>query len=487
MRLPDRYRGLYILPIFFAICAAGCEVGPKYHAPKTDVPSKFTITTQPTTSPTSVADSEHSAWIDWWTKFNDDELNSLVCRSLSANHELKIAAARVQEARAVERVAQSELYPTVDITAFFFKTRGSAAGYGFPYGLPGADSSLYQIGFDATYEVDLFGGVRRTIEAARASAEAVEDERRVVQVTLLGEVAREYISLRALQARLAIANQNLADQIHTLAIVQKRFKNGLAPNFDLVRANAQVDATESSIPPLESGIRQSIYALSVLLGEDPPALMAELLAAAPVPPVPPQIPVGLPSELLKRRPDVREAERLIAAATAVQGVATSDLFPHLILGGTAGVDSQKASKLFSQHDPSSGFYLAGPLANWTIFDGGRRSANVDRSKAQVIAAIHAYEATVLGALQDVDDALVAYSHDQARRDSLDTLVAENQQAVRIAQAEYSNGIIDLLDVLEVQRNLYASQDALAQATQTVSTDLVALYKALGGGWQNSQT
>jgi len=487
MTLVYRCRGFFILALILVAGLAGCEVGPKYNALKADVPSRFAITTRPTTNPTSVADAEHAAWIDWWTKFDDNELNSLISRSLTANHELKIAAARVQEARAAERVAQSELYPTIDVSAILVGTRGSAAGYGFPYGLPGADSSLYQIGFDATYEVDLFGGVRRTIEAARASAEAVEDQRQGVQVTLLAEVARGYISLRTLQARLAIANQNLADQMHTLAIVQKRFKNGLAPNFDLVRANAQVDATESSIPPLQSGIRQTIYALSVLLGEDPPALTSELLAAAPIPPVPPQIPIGLPSELLKRRPDVREAERVIAAATAVQGVATSDLFPHLILGGTAGVDSQKASKLFSQHDPSSGFYLAGPLANWTIFDGGRRRANVDRSKAQVTAAIHAYEATVLGALQDVDNALVAYSHDQARRDSLDTLVTENQQAVRIAQAEYSNGIIDLLDVLEVQRNLYASQDALAQATQTVSTDLVALYKALGGGWENSQT
>jgi NodT family efflux transporter outer membrane factor (OMF) lipoprotein len=353
--------------------------------------------------------------------------------------------------------------------------------------LPGVTSSFYHLGFDATYEVDLFGGIRRSIEAAKAGAEATEDERRAVQVTLLGEVAREYIALRALQTRLDIARHNLRDQRRTLAIVQKRFDNGVAPNFDLVRASAQVDATESSIPPLESGIHQTIYSLSVLLGQDPPALTTELLDAAPIPPVPPRVPVGMPSELLKRRPDVMEAERLVAAATAVQGVATSDFFPHLILGGAAGVESRKASELFDQHKPSAGFYAAGPLAKWTIFDGGRRGANLDRAKAQVVAAINTYEATILQALRDVDSALVAYAHDQARRVSLSTLVTENQRAVGIAQSEYSNGIIDLLDVLEVQRNLYASQDALAQATQTVSTDLVALYKALGGGWENSPT
>lgn len=477
----------FVLATTLSLILAGCEVGPNYRPPKAELPANFTAATRPTTNPSSVADAKQTAWINWWTKFNDEELNSLVSRSLAANHELKIATARVREARAVERVAQSQLYPTVDLTAAFFQTHGDSAGFGAPWGLPGETSSFYHLGFDANYEVDLFGGVRRTIEAAGATAEATEDQRRGVQVTLLGEVAREYISLRALQTRLDIANENLADQRHTLAIVQKRFKNGLAPNFDLVRANAQVDATESSIPPLESGIRQTIYALSVLLGEDPPALTSELLAAAPIPPVPPQVPIGLPSELLKRRPDVMEAERLLAAATAVQGVATSDLFPHLILGGAAGVESLKASQLFSQHDPSSGFYAAGPLATWTIFDGGRRLANIDRSKAQVIAAINAYEATILQALQDVDSALVVYAHDQARRNSLDTLVTENQQALRIAQAEYSNGIIDLLDVLEVQRNLYASQDALAQAAQSVSTDLVALYKALGGGWENTQS
>jgi len=195
----------------------------------------------------------------------------------------------------------------------------------------------------------------------------------------------------------------------------------------------------------------------------------------------------MPSELLRRRPDVMRAERLLAAATAQQGVATAEFFPHLILGGAAGVQSQKTSNLFSQHDPSSGFYSVGPVASWTIFDGGRRRANLDLSKARVVAALAAYEGTVLAALRDVESSLTAYSHDQARRESLTALVAQNQEAVRIAQKEYENGLIDLLDVLEVQRNLYASQDALAQSDQAVSSDLVAIYKALGGGWENENS
>ena len=310
-----------------------------------------------------------------------------------------MATARVQEARAIERVAKSNLYPTIDITAGFAQTHGSAAGFGFPYGLPGIDSSLYQIGFDATYEVDLFGGVRRSIEAAGAFAEASEDERRGVQVTLLGEVARDYIALRAFQRQLDIANANLVDQRKTLEIVQRRLNNGLATNFDVIRATAQVAATESTIPAIETAIQQTIHQLSILLGEPPNALFEKLIASAPIPPVPPAVPVGMPSELLRRRPDIMRAERVLAGVTAEQGVAVSDLFPHLLLGGTAGVQSRHADDLFSQHNPSSGFYLAGPLASWTIFDGGRRLANIDRTKAVVAQAAAAYEQTVLVALR----------------------------------------------------------------------------------------
>jgi NodT family efflux transporter outer membrane factor (OMF) lipoprotein len=468
----------------------GCKVGPNYKAPRVDTPGSFAnatprATPAPSASPTtaqSIIDTDNAPWVEWWTKFNDSQLDSLVARALTANHELAIARARVQEARAIERIAKSRLYPTIDLSAAALKTRGSAAGFGFPFGLPGEEANLFHLGFDATYEVDLFGGVRRSVEAAGAAADATVNERRGVQVSLLGELARNYIGLRALQRRLEVAQANLADQRRTLDVVQRRFKNGLARNFDLVRAKAQVAETESSIPPLQAGIRQTMYGLAVLLGEQPTALEKELTAAAPIPPVPPKVPVGMPSELLRRRPDVMRAERILAAATAQQGVATADFFPHLTLGGTAGVESRHLSDLFGQ-DPSSGFYAAGPAAGWTIFDGGRRRANLDVSKARVAAALAAYEGTVLAALRDVESSLTAYSHDQARRESLTSLTDQNHEAVRIARREYENGLTDLLDVLEVQRNLYASQDALAQSDQAVSSDLVALYKALGGGWE----
>jgi NodT family efflux transporter outer membrane factor (OMF) lipoprotein len=471
------------------LIVSGCKVGPNYHAPGTEMPKAYSeATSRPTTSPStmpattrSVADADQSTWVQWWTKFDDRQLDSLITRALAANHELAIARARVQEARAVERIAKSRLYPTLDISAGFLKTRGSEAGFGFPYGFPGDDNNLYQLGFDAAWEIDVFGGIRRTIEAAGAVTGATVNDRRGVQVTLLGEVARNYIGLRALQRRLVVARANLTDQQKTLEVVQRRFKNGLAPNFDLVRAKAQVAATESSIPPLEAGIRQTMYGLAVLLGEQPTALADELEAHAPIPPVPPKVPVGMPSELLRRRPDVMRAERLLAAVTAEQGIATSEFFPHLVLGGTAGIQARHEGDLWNASD--AGFYSLGPGARWTFFDGGRRWANLDRTKAHVAQAAAAYEGTVLAALRDVESSLTAYSHDQARRETLNTLTVQNQEAVRIAQQEYSNGLIDLLDVLEVQKNLYAAQDALAQSDQSVSSDLVAIYKALGGGWE----
>jgi outer membrane protein, multidrug efflux system len=475
--------------ICVCLLVAGCEVGPDYHTPQIETPQSFHNTaTRPATTAIghSTVDAKQEPWVDWWTKFNDAELNSLITRALAANHELAMARARVQEARALERIAKSAQYPTADLSASILKTRGSAQGFGSPYGLPGTDSNLFQVGFDASYEVDLFGGVRRSIEAAQAGTEATIDERRGVQVTLLGEVARNYISLRALQRRLAVAQSNLADQQSTLDVVQRRFKNGLAPNFDLVRATAQVASTESSIPPLQTGIDQTIYALGVLLGEQPTSLESELTTAAPIPPVPPSVPVGMPSELLRRRPDVMRAERILAEATAEQGVATSDLFPHLVLGGAAGVQSRHVDELFSGSNGGSGFYSAGPSADWTIFDGGRRMATVDRSKALVAEALADYEGTVLAAMRDAESTLTSYTHDQTRRDTLNQLVAQNQEAVRIARQEYNNGLIDLLDVLQVQQNLYAAQDAQTQSDQAVSSDLVAIYKALGGGWEDER-
>jgi NodT family efflux transporter outer membrane factor (OMF) lipoprotein len=487
------------LPFATALAAllvcGGCKVGPNYKRPEVEMPAGYgelasapatPPTTSATTSPTtrqSVLTPDPPVLHAWWTSFGDAKLNSLSERALQANHELAIAQSRVREARAIERGVRSALYPTIALGASYFKSLGSSNGVGFPYGIPGESIDLYQLGFDATYEVDLFGGIRRSIEAAGAGADAVEDVRRAVQTTLMGEVSRNYIELRALQRRLEIAHSNLETQQRTVSIVERRFTNGLATQFDQLRARAQLESTSVAIPALEAGIRRAMFALSVLLGEQPMSLVDELSTRTPTPPDPPVVPVGLPSELLRQRPDIRRAERVLAAETAAQGIAVSALFPQLILGGTAGVQSRDFGKLFDDGTPSSGYYLAGPLARWTLFDGGRRRANIDRTDARAQAAFSDYEETVLGALRDVESALTTYRHDQARRETLARVVDDLQKASDIAQRQYDQGLITLLDVLEVQRNLFTSQDALAQAVHDVWSDLVSIYKALGGGWQ----
>ena len=468
-------------PAFFT----GCAVGPDYHAPATSMPISYDgkMPTVPAVLHRSTVDATSSPWADWWTKFGDPELDTLVTRAVADNHSLKIAAARVTEARAAGRVAEAARYPSVTLGGGFAKSRGSAAGLGFPYGAPSRDLNLYQMALDASYEVDLFGGVRRSIEAANATAESSEFDRKSIQLSLVAEVAHQYVLLRTLQRRLGIARHNLADEQHTLDVVEKRLTNGLAAEFDQVRARAEVEATEANIPTLESGIRVTIYGLSVLLGQQPQTLVDELLPGETMPPTPPVVPIGMPSELLRRRPDVMAAERNLAAATADEGIAVSDLFPHLILGGSTGVQATRTGELFSQHRASSGFYLAGPVAQWTIFDGGRRLAHVDQSKAAVAASLAEYEEAVLSALQDVDSAVTALGHDQDRRDKLTAVERDAARAVHIARDEYSNGLVDLLDVLEVQRSQYAAQDSLAQADLAVTTDLIGLFKALGGGWE----
>jgi outer membrane protein, multidrug efflux system len=476
-----------------AACVLGCtscEVGPNYRAPNISTPASFGARTGPTSPgadvahvPSSQITATQAPWSDWWTRLGDPELDSLIARAESANHEIKIAVARVQEARSTVRIAESQLYPTLVFNGGAFKTLGSAAGFGSPYGLPGVRSDLFQFGFDASYEIDIFGGIRRQIEGSKDAADAALDEQRRVHITVQAEVARAYITVRSLQQRIAITRANAADEAHTHKIVQRRLKNGLATSFDVVRAQAQVSATEASLPTLDTALEGNMHALAILLGQPPLALSAELAEAKPVPAVPPVLPIGLPSELLRRRPDVMEAERMLAAATAAQGVAVSDLFPHLLLGGSAGVQTRHTNEIFNVHGPSSGFYLAGPSAEWQIFDGGRRKAGIERSKAQVKEALETYEATVLSAIGDVEDASTAYGNDQASRQKLVELVEEDNEAVRIAHSEYSQGLVTLLDVLDVQRNAYAAQDALAQADQAVVLDLVALYKALGGGWE----
>jgi len=420
----------------------------------------------------------------WWNNFNDPELNSLIERAVKSNLDLMIAAARVREARAQYRVTSADLWPTVGTSASYERQRQSKnqpiiGAFPLPKSLP-FENNVYQAGFDASWEIDVFGGTRRATEAARAEVAGAEFGRRDTLVTLLGEVARNYVEARGYQRQLTIARQNIKAQEEALDITQNRFTNGLTSNLDVQQAATLLATTRAEIPTLETSLQTSIHRLGVLLAQPPGALLTELSAIQPIPAAPPEVPVGLPSDLLLRRPDVQRAERELAAATAQIGVAKADLFPKFSLTGAAGFQSVSVSDWFTS---GSKFWSLGPTVQWNVFDAGRIRANVKVKNARQEQALASYEKTVLASFEDVENALVAYAKEQVRRRSLEDAVKSSQESLRLANQLYSNGLANFINVLDAERSLYQAQDQLVQSDRTVSTNLISLYKALGGGWE----
>ncbi len=461
----------------------GCMVGPNYHPRAATMPSQWGELSDagPATRPVAA-----TPVVQWWKTFDDSDLNSLIERAVASNWDLKRAKARVREARAQRDVTRADLFPNVNTGASFSNTHsptgvfgGGSAGGSSISGI--GDQNLYQAGFDASWEIDVFGGVRRNVEAADADIEAAVEDYRDTTVSLLAEVARNYVELRGFQRQWTIAEENLKAQQQTLDLTQSRLKAGVATDLDVARAQAQVSTTASEIPSLQASARMAIHRLGTLLGVDPMKLSEELSPIKPIPGVPPELPVGVPSDLLRRRPDIRRAERQLAAATARIGVATADLFPKFSLTGSLGLESPKSNNLLNY---SSRFYSIGPSVSWPIFDAGRIRANIRVQDAREEQAVAVYEQAVLTALQEVEDALVNYTREEARRRTLVQAAEANDRAVKLATQLYGAGRTDFLSVLQAQRDLFASQDALVQSNRLVSTNLVQLYKALGGGWEN---
>jgi len=460
----------------------GCAVGPNYQQPKTTPPAKWS-------APLAGGETNLEPSIaSWWKSFNDPQLDSLVERAVNSNHDLRIAGARVREARAFYRIASSQLWPTVDAGGSYARQNQSKnqpvlGSLPMPSGIP-FENNVYQAGFDASWEIDVFGGNRRAVEAGKAEVAAAEFGRRNVLVTLLGEVARNYVELRGCQRRLEIANKNLKTQEEALALTEDRFKKGLTSDLDVQQAATLLANTRAVIPMLETGIQGYIHRLGVLLGQPPEALLAELSAPAPIPSAPPGVPVGLPSELLRRRPDIQQAERQLAASTARIGVATADLFPKFSLTGVAGYESTSASDWFTG---GSKFWSLGPTVQWRIFDAGRIRANIRVQNARQEQSLAAYEETVLMSFEDVENSLVAYAKEQIRRRSLEDAVMSSQDSLHLANQLYSNGLASFINVLDAERSLYQAQDALVQSDQAVTQNLISLYKALGGGWETMES
>ena len=493
---------------------AGCEVGPDYHAPRMAVDAAYheSADTRPSDGPSRLTSAPATIG-QWWTNFNDPELNSLIDRAIKSNLDLRRAESRLRQARAQRGMAEAALYPNVNVDGGYDHARGSrnvsiplgafGGGGSTPGdppppapaifnptpggpqsplgngGLPGVTTDLYQVGFDASWEIDVFGGVRRSIEAADADTAAAIEDQRDVLISLAAEVAENYVQLRANQRQAQIARQNLADQQDTLNLTQSRYHAGFATELDVAREAAQVASTAATLPALESSVRQSIHELGVLLGQNPDALSDELSAQQPIPPAPPQVPVGVPADLLRRRPDIRRAERQLAAATARIGVAESDLFPKFSITGSMGLDSSRIKPLL---DWQSRYFALSPGVSWPIFDAGQINSNIRVQKEIAQQAQTSYESTVLNALREVEDALCAYRTEQVRRKALSDAVDASTTAVNLARQQYQKGVIDFLQVLDAERSLLEAQDVLTQSDSAISTDLVALYKALGGGW-----
>jgi NodT family efflux transporter outer membrane factor (OMF) lipoprotein len=454
---------------------AGCTVGPDFHPPRVEVPAAWIGTaappaTAPTTRPLSVATTRPVEVIAWWSTFQDPVLESLVDRALDSNLDLRIATLRVRQARAARRVAAAGLWPLLDVAGSYRRSKSGDAD----------SRNLFQAGLDASWEVDIFGGVRRNVEAATADVQSAVEDRRDVFVTLASEVALNYIDLRGFQRELDIARENLLAQRRSADVTRRRFQQGFEAPLDMANAEAQVASTESQIPVLEASARQVIYVLSVLLGSEPGGLLEELTNPAPIPATPPEVPLGLPSELLRRRPDIRRAEADLHAATARVGVATADLYPRFALNGSLGWSADKLANLTDNVGRS---WSIGPSASWPLFDAGRIRATIDIRSAIQEEALLSYRATILTALQDVETALVAYTAEQQRRAFLFTAVAANRRAVDLSTRLYTAGEIEFINVLAAQQSLLSSESALVQSNRNMAANVVAIYKALGGGWE----
>ena len=453
-----------------------CTVGPNYHRPDIPTPPAFSELSDSarTHLPPSEADLSR-----WWLQYHDPVLQSLIERALANNLDLEAAASRVRQARFEEKVAAAAQWPSVSATgnALTLNSDRSSGAPAQGLELPG-HLNLYSAGFDATWELDLFGGVRRKIQEAKANSEAAVWARRDGEVTLTAEVAVDYLTLRAVQTRIGLGEAELARQNDIGALVAARRKAGFVTNLDVNQQTGATTAAAAQLRSLEAQERTEIHAVAVLLGEPPEAVEPEL-ARVPFPTPSPSLPVGLPSDLLQRRPDIREAERKLAAANAEIGVQTANLYPKLDLIGLASFASPSLSNLFSgQNFTSAGLgMLTAPL-----FSAGKTRAAIGEAREQAAQAQIAYRDAILGALRDAEDALARRRSEEARRAQLARAVDAAANSLTIAQDQYRVGLVTFLNVYTAENALLNARDQLAQSDAQSAQDLVSLYKALGGGW-----
>lgn len=469
----------WLVVVLLALLVTSCAVGPKYTPPKAPVPASWHE------APATARAFDQSTLERWWTEFHDPLLNDLVVRAIDGNLDLKVAAARVRAARAMRGIAASAALPQLDVNGQSARAERSAAVPPFESGAGGASpfgartQNVFEAGFDAGWELDVFGGVRRDVEAAVAQVQAAEEDRRDVLVTLLADVARNYVELRGTQRQIEILDATVRSQRDTLDLAKARFDAGLGSALDVERAEGLLEATRSRRPELERLARRAMYRLDVLVGQEPGTLASALETPRALPPQPPDLPDVLPSELLSRRPDLRRAERDVAAATARLGVARSELFPRFSLAGNFGRRSQDASDLAST---GSQFWFLVAGVRLPILSGGRIRANIQVQDARQEETVRQYEKAVLTAVEEVENALSSQTRERRRLETLRASVAANRRALSFATERYTGGLENFLSVLDAQRAVYGAEEGLAQSETNVMVSLIAVYKALGGGW-----
>ncbi len=411
----------------------------------------------------------------WWSTFNDPTLTSLEERAVQANLDVRIAQAKIREARAARNIVKSDRLPAVSASGSSSVSRSSEKSGS------GRTSDLYSAGFDASWEPDIFGKTYYNIQAAEATLQAREEDLRDTLVTLTAEVAVNYVDVRSYQQRIAVAKANRDSQKETYDLAVMRYEAGLVTQLVVEQAKASLENTRAQIPTLEAGLEQAKNRLAVLLGEKPGALSQELEAAKPVPVSTKEIAVGVRADLLRRRPDIRGIERQISSQAAQAGVVRTELYPSFSLSGSLGLDALSLKDLFSPSAIAAN--IAGSVKH-TIFDRRQIRENVNQQNAVLDQLIGQYESTVLTAVEDVENALDSFAREQVRRESLQQAVVAARKAEELSRNLYDTGSTDFLDVLDAQRTLLSYQDSLAQSDANVTTYLIQLYKAMGGGWDS---
>ncbi|OPY77587.1 MAG: Antibiotic efflux pump outer membrane protein ArpC precursor [Syntrophorhabdus sp. PtaU1.Bin153] len=466
-KILHKYTSILIAIIMLAGCAT---VGPDYVAPEIKTPSQWN-----TSAPGGTPETDRSgdSLATWWMNLDDPALILLIEHALKNNIDVKKAESRIREARAQRGVSEAGLYPSVDGSGSYTLSRTEN------HSEAGKTRELFAAGLDAAWEIDLFGGVRRSVEASLASYEASREDYRMVYVSLAAEVALNYVDVRTFQERLAIVEENLKLQAETYELANHRYKAGLVTQLDVDRAKTSLDETRASIPSLTTNLIAARNRLSALMGEHPGYVDAKLADIKPLPVTPLSIALGVPAEMVRRRPDVRTAERELAAQTALVGVATAELYPKLNLAGSIGIDASTFGGLVSGNNRVAAI---GPRMSWNIFNAGAVRSNIEIQNARQEQALLQYENTVLLALEEAENAITAYANEQVRAQSLEDAMKSSADSLQLVLAQYKSGLIDFQDVLDVQRTFLSVKDNLAVSKGTVISNLVRLYKALGGGW-----